>query len=56
MIYTNLDTNNMINELRVHFKGVNNKNYIKECIDTHHEYKLITGVEKDVLYKEYLER
>lgn len=53
MVYTNLDINNMVDEIRVHLKGINNKKYIKECIDTNYKYGFITKIEKDILCKEF---
>ena len=50
MIYTNLDTNNMVAELENHFKNITNKKYIQDVINKHYSYNLITKEEKDYLY------
>ena len=53
MIYTNLDTNNMVNEIREHLKNVNNIEYIEDYINTQYLYGLITQEERIMLFKEY---
>lgn len=53
VIYTNLDTENMVKELETHLKNVKNKNYIKECIDMHLNKGFINKEELEYLYKEY---
>lgn len=55
MIYTNLDTNNMVAELENHLKNITNKKYIKDVINKHYSYNLITKEEKDYLYNKYME-
>ena len=52
-IYTNLDTDNMVDEIRTHLKGVDNKKYIRDFINTQKAYGLITNAECDALYNEY---
>jgi hypothetical protein len=52
-IYTNLDSDNMVNEIRTHLKNVTNIDYIKAFIDTQYKYHLIDYAEKKQLYKEY---
>ena len=54
MIYTNLDINNMYNEIVKHFKNITNKNYIKKVINLNYNYKLITLKEKQELEKRFL--
>lgn len=51
---TNLDINNMANELRKHYKSITNKNYIKDSLKYHKDYKFITQQEYKQLYKEYI--
>lgn len=55
MIYTNLDLDNMVEELEKKFKNVKNKDYIKDTIEIHYKYKMITEQEKEYLYKKYME-
>ena len=52
-IYTNLDIDNMVKELEIHFKNVKNKEYIKECINMHFKKDFINKTEKEYLYKKY---
>lgn len=53
MIYTNLDTNDMIKEIEKHLKNVRNKDYIKGVINASYEYELINDKEKEYLYRKY---
>lgn len=55
MVYTNLDLKNMAKELEKRFKNITNKDYIKDTIETHYKYKMITEQEKEYLYKKYME-
>ncbi|MBQ3475814.1 MAG: hypothetical protein IJH20_06575 [Bacilli bacterium] len=55
MIYTNLDTNNMVAELENHLKNITNKKYIQDVINKHYSYNLITKEERDYLYNKYME-
>lgn len=50
---TNLDLDNMANELRKHFKNVNNKDYIKKSLKMHLDKGLINKDEYNTLSKEY---
>ena len=50
---TNLDLNDMPNELRKHFKNVNNKDYIKKSLKMHLDKGLINKDEYNTLSKEY---
>ena len=50
---TNLDLNDMSNELRKHFKNVNNKDYIKKSLKMHLDKGLINKDEYNTLSKEY---
>lgn len=54
MIYTNLDINNMYDEIVKHFKNITNKDYIKKVINLNYNYKLITLKEKQELEKRFL--
>lgn len=53
MIYTNLDTNNMIEEIEKHLENVRNKDYIKGVINASYEYELINDEEKEYLFRKY---
>ena len=55
MIYTNLDTNNMVVELENHLRNVKNKKYIQDVINKHYSYNLITKEERNYLYNKYME-
>ena len=50
---TNLDLDDMANELRKHFKNVNNKDYIKKSLKMHLDKGLINKDEYNTLSKEY---
>lgn len=50
---TNLDLDDMPNELRKHFKNVNNKDYIKKSLKMHLDKGLINKDEYNTLSKEY---
>ena len=54
-IYTNLNTDDMCNEIRQHLKGVTNKEYIRAVICEHAKakYRFITKHERDMLLAEY---
>lgn len=54
MIFTNLNTKDMYNEIIKHLKNITNKNYIKNTINLHYTYKLITQKEKQELEKRLL--
>ena len=54
MIYTNLDTNNMYNEIKKHLKNINNLDYIIDYINTQYLYNLINNKEKIDLFKEFV--
>lgn len=51
MIYTNLDTNNMFDEIMIHLKNVNNKDYILGVLKTSLDYGLINKSEYEKLLK-----
>lgn len=51
MIYTNLDTNNMFDEIRLHLKNINNKDYILSVLKTSLDYGLINKSEYEKLLK-----
>ena len=51
MIYTNLDTNNMFDEIRLHLKNINNKDYILSVLKTSLDYGLINKSEYVKLLK-----
>lgn len=53
MIYTNLDTNNMVFEIKNHLKNIINEDYIKNILKTNLKYKLITKKEYKYLLKLY---
>ncbi len=53
MIYTNLDTNDMIKEIEKHLENVCNKDYIKGVINASYKYELINDEEKEYLYRKY---
>lgn len=53
MIYTNLDTNNMVFEIKNHLKNIINEDYIKNILKTDLKYKLITKKEYKDLLKFY---
>lgn len=53
MIYTNLDTNNMVFEIKNHLKNIINEDYIKNILKTNLKYKLITKKEYKYLLKFY---
>lgn len=53
MIYTNLDTNNMVFEIKNHLKSIINEDYIKSILKTNLKYKLITKKEYKDLLKFY---
>lgn len=53
MIYTNLDTNNMVFEIKNHLKNIINEDYIKSILKTNLKYKLITKKEYKDLLKFY---
>ena len=50
---TNLDLDDIPNELRKHFKNVNNKDYIKKSLKMHLDKGLINKDEYNTLSKEY---
>ena len=50
---TNLDLDDMPNELRKHFKNINNKDYIKKSLKMHLDKGLINKDEYNTLSKEY---
>lgn len=52
-IYSNLDTNNMASEIKQHLKGIYNTDYIKECLATHYNHKLITTKEYNELKQHF---
>lgn len=54
MIYTNLDTNNMYNEIKKHLKNINNLDYIIDYINTQYLYNLINNKERIDLFKEFV--
>ena len=54
MIYTNLNINDMLNNIRQHLKNIKNKEYIKECIELHYKKGFITKKESDILHKEFI--
>lgn len=51
---TNLDLDDMPNELRKHFKNVNNKDYIKKSLRFHYDNGFISEDEYKELYKEFV--
>ena len=51
---TNLDLDDMPNELRKHFKNINNKDYIKKSLKMHLDIGLINKDEYKELYKEFV--
>lgn len=51
---TNLDLDDMPNELRKHFKNINNKDYIKKSLRLHYDYGFISEDEYKELYKEFV--
>lgn len=53
MIYTNLDTNDMIKEIEKHLENTTNKDYIKGVINASYKYELINDKEKEYLYRKY---
>lgn len=53
MIYTNLDTNNMVFEIKNHLKNIINEDYIKNILKINLKYKLITKKEYKDLLKFY---
>lgn len=53
VIKTNLDINNMADELRKQYKGVTNKDYIKNSIALHRRFNMITWEEARQLAKEF---
>lgn len=53
MIYTNLDINNMYDEIVRHLKNITNKDYMKSVINLNYDYKLITLKEKKELEKRF---
>lgn len=52
-VFSNLNLDNMADELRTHFKGVTNKDYIKKSLDYHLKEKLISNEDYNILKKEY---
>lgn len=54
-VYTNLNTDDMCNEIRAHLVGATNKEYIRACICEHakKKYQFITERERDMLLAEY---
>lgn len=54
MIYTNIDIENMYNEIKKHLKNITNKKYIQDFINLQFDYKLITQKEKKELEKEFI--
>lgn len=54
VIYTNLDTDNMVMEIERHLKGITNNKYIVDTIELHYNYRLITEEEKKYLYNKYV--
>lgn len=53
-IYTSLNLDDMIQELRNNFKGVTNKEYIENSLYTHRKYNLINDKEFKQLYNEFI--
>lgn len=53
-IYSNLNLDDMIQELRNNFKGVTNKEYIENSLYTHRKYNLINDKELKQLYNEFI--
>ena len=51
MIYTNLDIDNMFDEIRLHLKNINNKDYILSVLKTSLDYGLINKSEYVKLLK-----
>ena len=51
MIYTNLDTDNMFDEIMIHLKNVTNKDYILSVLKTNLDYGLITKSEYEKILK-----
>ena len=51
MIYTNLDTDNMFDEIITHLKNITNKDYILSVLKTNLDYGLITKSEYEKLLK-----
>lgn len=53
MIYTNLNVNDMVFEIKNHLKNIINEDYIKNILETNLKYKLITKKEYKDLLKFY---
>lgn len=51
MIYTNLDTDNMFDEIITHLKNITNKDYILSVLKTNLDYGLITKSEYEKILK-----
>ena len=56
MIYTNLDTDNMVNEIMIHLKNVTNKDYILSVLKTNLDYGLISKSEYEKLKVNYFNK
>jgi hypothetical protein len=54
-IFTNLNADNMFEELKTHLKNIKTKKYIKDCLELHYKYNFISKKEYLDLKKEYLE-
>lgn len=53
-IYTNLNFDNMYNELKKHYKNIKNKEYIKNSLTTHYNLKMINEEEFKKLKDEFI--
>lgn len=53
-IYTNLNLNDMENELKAHLKNITNKQYIKNVLMTNLKHGFITQNIYNKLYDEFL--
>ena len=53
VIYTNLDTDDMCNEIRRTLKNVTNKDFIKRRILFEYDYRMISWKERDMLLREF---
>lgn len=54
MIHTNLNITKMIDELETRFTNIKNKNFIKDTLNTHLKYNMISNKEYNTLVKKYL--
>lgn len=53
VIYTNLDADDMCNEIRRTLKNVTNKDFIKRRILFEYDYRMISWDERNMLLREF---